>query len=535
MADSYVDVLIIGAGPAGYMAAAWLARAGVGNVKLVDKRPEKVSTGHADGLRQRTLEVFQSFGLADRVLKEGNTTVETCFWEPDANGIIYRSGRSPSTIPGISRFQSMTSNQGRIESWFEDAIQTWSHDSLSVTRPWLPHSLKIDQSIIKHEEKYPITVTMHKVTENQNKHGQPEDTTESYAHYRTITHKGYEDNMNPEFTDMENVHAKYVIGCDGAHSWVRKQIGIEMEGDSTDYIWGVLDAVPITNFPDIRSRCSIHSVDSGSIMVIPRENGLVRLYIQLKEIPHISGQSMTNSSPKSMKFNDTRLDKSSVTPEMILNCARKILAPYAIDITDLTWCTAYQIGQRIAPSFQYANRIFIAGDACHTHSPKAGQGMNVSMMDTFNLGWKLAYVLKGLAPSDLLTTYELERKLVARQLIDFDHKLSKLYSGRPSTTLKDDGVSLDEFKQFFIKDCEFGSGTTVDYPGSLIIKKPEQDADTENQYASPLATGCPIGRRFYDAQIIMQSDGMTYFLNDRIPSDGRWRIIYFAGGPYGKF
>lgn len=74
----------------------------------------------------------------------------------------------------------------------------------------------------------------------------------------------------------EVIHAKYVIGCDGAHSWTRKQIGGKMEGEQTDFIWGVLDVIPITDFPDIRKRCAIHSERSGSVMVIPREDGLVR-------------------------------------------------------------------------------------------------------------------------------------------------------------------------------------------------------------------------------------------------------------------
>lgn len=80
----------------------------------------------------------------------------------------------------------------------------------------------------------------------------------------------------------EVIHAKYVIGADGAHSWVRKTLGIAMEGEQTDYVWGVVDTIPVTNFPDIRNRCAIHS-DTGSCMIIPREGDKVRLYVQIRE------------------------------------------------------------------------------------------------------------------------------------------------------------------------------------------------------------------------------------------------------------
>lgn len=102
--------------------------------------------------------------------------------------------------------------------------------------------------------------------------------------------------------------------------------------------------------------------------------------------------------------------------------------------------------QKVASSFSNRNRIFIAGDACHTHSPKAGQGANASMGDTHNLGsshpfkfcfahkhqkaWKLAYVLKGWAASSILATYEQERREYALDLISFDREISSSLEGR---------------------------------------------------------------------------------------------------------
>lgn len=171
----------------------------------------------------------------------------------------------------------------------------------------------------------------------------------------------------------EVIEAKYVIGCDGAKSWTRKALDIKLVGDSSNCYWGVLDGFPITNFPDIRLRCAIHSASSGSLMVIPRENGLVRLYIMMGV----------------MEVGE-RLDRSAYSPQAILESAQRILSPYTIDIPEIDWWTVYEIGQRLATEFSKFDRVFIAGDACHTHSPKSGQGMNTSMNDTYNLTWKVS-------------------------------------------------------------------------------------------------------------------------------------------------
>lgn len=93
-----------------------------------------------------------------------------------------------------------------------------------------------------------------------------------------------ENNDSIDKDEYEIIECKYVVGCDGAHSWARKQMSIDMEGETTDFVWGVLDMVPLTEFPDIRKCGVIHSKDSETIIIIPRENDLVRLYIQLNEI-----------------------------------------------------------------------------------------------------------------------------------------------------------------------------------------------------------------------------------------------------------
>ena len=109
----------------------------------------------------------------------------------------------------------------------------------------------------------------------------------------------------------------------------------------------------------------------------------------------------------------------------------------------------------------------MGGDCCHTHSPKAGQGMNVSMQDTYNLGWKISLVIHGLANRSILKTYQSERRRVAKDLIAFDQRFSRLFSGRPAKDAADEaGISIAEFKDAFKRANMFTSGLSVDYGAS---------------------------------------------------------------------
>jgi phenol 2-monooxygenase len=307
--------------------------------------------------------------------------IEICLWNPDENGQIRRSDRIPDTIPGISRFQQVVLHQGRIERFFLDSIK--ENSDISVERGVLPTAFEFDDAKAADFNDYPVTVTVRTLSEEdampkqQQQHHKSEEGQEapiSDGLFRSNLAADDTDDLiraaetNARINQTESIKAKFVVGCDGAHSWVRRQLGCKLEGDSTDYIWGVLDIIPITDFPDIRQRCAIHSASAGSVMVIPRENKLVRLYIQLKATEH--GQS------------GAKVDRSGITPEIILRSAQQILYPYKLDYTYCDWWTAYQIGQRVGNCFSLKERVFLAGDAVHTHSPKAGQGMNVSMQDS---------------------------------------------------------------------------------------------------------------------------------------------------------
>lgn len=301
---------------------------------------------------------------------------EINFWNPSPDtGRLTRTAKIPDTIPGLSRFQQTILHQGRIEAHIADDIALHSGGKITIERGLLPESMEIDESLVDDLSAHPITVTVRHLSEAEsNPQGltsAANGETRSGLFRSSLVSAEEEEALykkEEQADKIEIIKAKYVIGCDGAHSWTRRTLGVKLVGESTNYVWGVLDCVPLTNFPDIRSRCAIHSANSGSIMIIPQERDLVRLYIQL---------------PYSLAPGE-RLDNSKVTPEFILSVARKVLAPYTLDTDRIEWFTGYHIGQRLTESFGKFNRVFLAGDACHTHSPKAGQGMNTSMQDTFN-------------------------------------------------------------------------------------------------------------------------------------------------------
>ncbi|KAF6815879.1 FAD monooxygenase [Colletotrichum plurivorum] len=537
--ESNVDVLIIGAGPAGLMAAAWMAHCGV-KARIVDKRNTKIFCGQADGLQCRSLEIFDALGFADRAWKEANHMIEN----PGSDGVIRRSDRIPDTIVGLSRFQQIVLHQGRIERFFLDNIDKHSKGAISVERGVLPESLEIEESAVADSSAYPVTVRLRQLSEEEATPPQAASASRvpDGLFRSNLTQADDEEDLiaksKARAGEVEVVHAKYVIGCDGARSWTRRQLGFELDGEATDFIWGVMDIIPITDFrtldPDIRMRCAIHSAENGSLMVIPRENKLVRLYIQLKEVtPDASG----------------RADRSKITPELIFGAAQKILSPYKIDYEYCDWWTAYQIGQRVGTSFDAHGRVFLAGDAVHTHSPKAGQGMNVSMQDTFNLGWKVALVAKGVAKPDILATYQTERRRVAQDLIEFDHRFSRLFSGRPAKDVMDaEGVSMEVFKDAFLKGNMFASGLSVDYGPSVLVAKGgdaiEKGDGSREVAASPaakglsveelagkqaLASGLPVGMRFDSVKVLNQACARPWHFQERLKADGRFRVVLFAG------
>ena len=193
---------------------------------------------------------------------------------------------------------------------------------------------------------------------------------------------------------------------------------------------------------------------------------------------------------------------------------------------EVAWWSVYEIGQRLTDKFDDVPaeeipsrlpRVFIAGDACHTHSPKAGQGMNVSMQDAFNLGWKLAAVLRGRSAPHLLHSYSAERQAVAKELIDFDREWAEILA---SAKGDNKGADAAEMQNYFVRHGRYTAGTATRYHPSLLT------AGADHQH---LAKGFMIGTRFHSAPVVRLADAKPVHLGHVAKADGRFRIFMFAG------
>ncbi|KAM5530944.1 hypothetical protein V8D89_015389 [Ganoderma adspersum] len=472
--DDFVDVLIIGAGPSGLMCANALVHAGV-KVRIVDRKAVPVAVGHADGIHPRTIEILQSYGLAERLQREGARFDRAAFYNPGSDGGITRTERTQVIFAPTARYPYLvTRHQGGIESLFHESMAT---KGLVVQRPVVPTSIELSKVVSELENlnAYPVKVTLKRL-----------DSTDN---------------------ESEVVHAKFVLGSDGAHSWVRKSLDIDMDADQTDSIWGVVDIIPDSDFPDLRNWSFIHS-NSGTLMNIPREGDMVRFYIQLPD-----DTDFINSETR-------RVDMGKASPERIMESAAKILQPFRVaKVGEAEWWTVYIIGQRVAKTFSVRDRVFIAGDACHTHSPKAGQGMNASMCDTHNLAWKLAYVLRGWAGMSLLKTYESERLKYAQDLINFDKKWSKLFRDKPQSEDNAGGVSHEEFLGMLATSNGFMSGIGIHYEPSAIVDARHQSC----------ASKVVVGQRMIPHDFIGAADAVPVNIHDMLPSDTRFKILVFTG------
>lgn len=474
------DVLIVGCGPAGLVLAAQLANFPEIRTVVIDRKDGPLEVGQADGVACRTVEMFEAFGLADRLINEGYHVNEVAFWRPGAadRSKIARTGVIDDVEEGLSEMPHVIVNQARMLAYLLDHMER----SPSRLRPHYglhATSIVIDDS---GAAEYPVTVKL--------------------AHLENLAETG----------ETSTLRAKYVIGADGSRSGTRQAIGRELKGDPMNQSWGVLDALVTTDFPDIRRKCAIHSANDGNMLIIPREGGyLVRFYIELDN-----------------ERDADLLRNKSATPEKLVEVANRILDPYSIDVKSVGWWAVYEIGQRVTDKFddvpadQVDTRlphVFIAGDACHTHSAKAGQGMNVSMNDTWNLGWKLVSVLQGRARPELLHTYSAERQKIAQELIDFDREFAKMFSAHPTEDEGTGGVDPEVFQQYFVQQGRFTAGVATRYEPSMIT------GDAEFQ---SLAEGFGVGTRFHSAPVVRLADAKPVHLGHVARADGAWRLYVFA-------
>lgn len=466
-----VDVLIVGSGPAGMLLAAQMSQYPGVVTRVIERRAGRLALGQADGIQPRSVETFQAFGFAERIVAEAYNIGWMNFWGPDPAdpSRIVRRSRTADYAYDISEFPHLIVNQARVLDYFAEAA------AFGPGRIVPDYGVEFLGLTVPDDEDAPVEVRVRPSTSSG-------------------TGAGAE----------RTIRARYVVGCDGARSRVRDAIGRVHVGDISQHAWGVMDVLVETDFPDWRIKCAINA-EAGNILHIPREGGyLSRVYVDLGAVA---------------EDDDHRVRQTPI--EEIIRKANEILHPYTLDVQEVAWHSVYEVGHRVTDGFDDVTgtartpRVFLTGDACHTHSAKAGQGMNVSMQDGFNLGWKLGSVLTGLSPASLLSTYGTERRPVAQQLIDFDKEWSSLMARKPEEI-----SDPEDLATYYLATAEFPSGFMTQYTaGAGVVGSDEHQG---------LATGFPLGKRFKSAPVTLVADGNAVHLGHHAKADGRWRIYAFA-------
>ena len=249
------------------MIATWLSKLGV-NTRVIDKRGTRALAGRGDGLMAQTLEIMDSFKkdsfkLGDAVRASGFMIDDFVVWAPDAEGNTHRVDRQPVWGSETSFIKPYTVHQGHIEAVFLEGLKN-GQNPVEVERAVEPIDMSIDSTaaLSNDMDAYPITVTVKHLSEAEadfwpnNAHTVlPDGSTKSEPSTKvclSVADGAYQTEFQKSDQEgqTETIHAKFVIGSEGARSWVRRKLGIQMVGANTESVWGVMDIVPITNFPE---------------------------------------------------------------------------------------------------------------------------------------------------------------------------------------------------------------------------------------------------------------------------------------------
>jgi 2-polyprenyl-6-methoxyphenol hydroxylase-like FAD-dependent oxidoreductase len=337
------DVLIVGAGPTGLTLACELLWRGVG-CRVIDKAASPATTSRALGLQPRTLELFDTMGIIDRVLATGGPVT-------DAN--LYAGDRLLLTLSAAG-LRNLDTPYPRL----------WITPQASVERPLIERLLELGATVERSRELEGFRQSDSSVVATV-RHGDADET--------------------------EEIHAGWLVGCDGAHSRVRKALGVTFEGGTYEERFLLADAD--VDWSRERDRTHTWFPPDGMFSVFPLPGTS-----QWRIFAVLEGEA----EPPSL--------------ELFQRLFRERTGDVKTTLSNPTWMSAFTINRRMVDRYR-VERTFLAGDAAHVHSPFGAQGMNTGIQDAFNLAWKLALVVQGEASARLLDTYEEERLPVARSVL----------------------------------------------------------------------------------------------------------------------
>nr|P0DUL5.1 RecName: Full=FAD-dependent monooxygenase hkm7; AltName: Full=Hancockiamides biosynthesis cluster protein 7 [Aspergillus hancockii] len=326
------------------------------------------------------MEIFESFGIEGEVTKQWEPATDEILWCRNESGTLSRMERFRNEPPVGVKWTHGTLQQGRVEEIMKKRITEIS--GVEVEYSTELSDLTINTRESSNSKASACSVTIRSVADDQEAH-----------------------------RSSETIRARYIIGADGGRSSIRDLMGVAMEGTKGTAIWGVMDILGGSDFPDFGATSVVRSDSDGAVDFVRREEGLTRIYVELNKCA--AGWEA--------------LERDTITPELILEKCRYIIRPYKLEVDYVEWWSSFTVWQRLSKSMIVHDRVFLVGDAVHTHSPLCGMGMNTGIQDSFNLGWKLAGVVQGQLNYDILQTYETERRPVAEALLDTDRTVLDLF------------------------------------------------------------------------------------------------------------
>ncbi|GFF22616.1 FAD binding domain protein [Aspergillus udagawae] len=457
--NGVTDVLIIGAGPSGLAAALWLAQLQIA-FRIIDKRSDQPRIGQADGLNPKTMEIFESWGIHDQITRLWEPATHETLWYRGLDGKLVRTDRYLNQPPAGVRWTHGTLQQGTVEEIMKKRI--YEIAGVTVEYHTTLCELDIDSAQLNAPGAYPCRARVQQ------------------------QHNGS--------TVPQIIRAKYVIGADGGKSMTRQLLDIGMDGEKGASIWGVMDFAGSSDFPDFGATSIIRSDIDGSVDFVRREEGLVRMYVELNKGPEVK-----------------HFRREDITPEFIIQRCQYLIRPYRLDVRRWVWWSAFTATQKLSSALSKIQRVFLVGDAVHTHSPVTGMGMNTSIQDSYNLAWKLAGVIKGHLNPNILTTYDTERGIVAKQLLQADQTTLELFDtkfGHETPSLLE---RADELRLFL-------AGRAIRYPHTLLTSPSAQ------------GVGCfRPGECLPELSITNHATGRPVHLHNAMKSNGSWCMVIFAG------
>ncbi|KAF9989561.1 hypothetical protein BGZ75_005877 [Mortierella antarctica] len=404
-----VPVLISGAGPAGLYAAILLTKLNI-PCRLIERHLEISPLSKALVIHSRTMEILGMSGVSHRFLEQGRKMTSFS---------AYSGAKLVSVLEALNTTESHYNFGLFLEQRYTAAILAQELEEMGgkVDRGWELMDTKVveevatlDDGTIKSQKWVETTIRRAIVGDN---------TRQTESKVLGVVDLDAEEEGKRYETQV--VRSQYLLATDGGKSVVRHKLNIGFPGRTVDNDIIICDAQVEADIPTDRITV-VSGVNNRTMALFPLQDGQIRIILD--------NGVLTPEEHAAIKHEDLTLDKFE-------SLAAACVAPAKFKCLSTSWLTHYRVNEREAENFSYKNRIFLGGDAAHVHSPAGGQGMNMGLQDSYNLTWKLALVMHGLAPESLLDTYELERQPVAAAIIKMSSRMLQM------------GLAQDWFRRTF--------------------------------------------------------------------------------------